>query len=150
MPETTIIKDLVELGAFAKNLLTYLSENQDKYHVIALSGDLGAGKTAFVQQLAKELGIDEVVTSPTFTIMKQYQVPQPNQFKQLFHMDAYRLDSLDEVRPLGISELMKSKTNLLCIEWAEKIEEVLPEGTIYLSFKISNEDNREVVLKLKT
>lgn len=144
MDEKTTIHNLEELGVFAKTLLQFLVTREKETEIIALAGDLGAGKTTFVQQLAKELGIGEVVTSPTFTIMKKYEITTPSKFEHLVHMDAYRIESLDEVRPLGLELLMQQPRNLFCIEWAEKITAVLPEQTIYLKFVSLDEKTREV------
>jgi tRNA threonylcarbamoyladenosine biosynthesis protein TsaE len=147
MKEITIIKNLNELDLFAKTLLEYLSENNKQKQTIAFSGDLGAGKTATVQALAKCLGINEVVTSPTFTIMKQYQIQRPDNFKQLIHIDAYRIESMEELRPLRLDNLIKTEGNLICIEWAERISNILPNDTIFLRFKSVDENTREVVFK---
>ncbi|HMO77595.1 MAG TPA: tRNA (adenosine(37)-N6)-threonylcarbamoyltransferase complex ATPase subunit type 1 TsaE [Candidatus Paceibacterota bacterium] len=149
MPPRTEIKGLAELRTFAANLLRYLSENKKSPTVIALSGNLGAGKTTLVQQLALELGIKETVTSPTFTIMKSYEVAEPELFQKLIHMDAYRIDSLDELRPLGLKSMLKEPANLFCIEWAERIAAVLPGDTIYLTLNTIDVDTREIVFSLE-
>lgn len=147
MKEITIVKNLYELESFAKTILAYLIENNKQKQTIAFSGDLGAGKTATVQALAKCLGIGEVVTSPTFTIMKQYQIKELSNFKQLIHIDAYRIESMEELRPLRLDNLIKTEGNLICIEWAERISDILPDDTIFLRFKSIDESTREVVFK---
>ena len=111
--------------------------------VIALSGDLGAGKTTFVQALARTLGIEETVTSPTFVIMKQYQTTA-ERFSELIHIDAYRIEDLDEMRVLGFDRLLEKNRAMICIEWAEKIADLLPESTTTLSFEITDEEKRRV------
>jgi tRNA threonylcarbamoyladenosine biosynthesis protein TsaE len=147
MQPRTVIKGLGEVKLFAQHLLTYLSQNQKTTQVISLTGNLGAGKTTLVQQLARELGIQETVTSPTFTIMKSYAVPQPHHFERLVHMDAYRIEDLEELRPLGLEGFLTTPGNLICIEWAERIASVLPQDTIYLTLKTIDEETREVIFE---
>ncbi len=145
MEKEIIVKNLSELSAFAKDFLTTLSNHKNEHAtVLALSGDLGAGKTTFVQTLAKELGVVEIVTSPTFTIMKGYQMSKENGFSLLIHMDAYRIESLEELRPLRFAEILADKNNLICIEWAERINTVLPQDTIHLDIKIIEEEKRKI------
>lgn len=76
--------------------------------------------------------------------MKSYVVPGQGQFQRLIHMDAYRIETLEELRPLGLEELLLTPGNLICIEWAERIASILPKDTIYLTFKTIDEDTREV------
>ena len=112
--------------------------------VLALSGDLGAGKTTFVQTLAKRLDIRETVTSPTFVIMKQYGAL--GSFEKLVHIDAYRIESVDEMPVLGFEEILEEKGTIICIEWAERIKELLPNNTMYLKFSFEN-DERTLTLE---
>lgn len=112
--------------------------------VLALHGDLGAGKTTFVQTLARYLGVDDTVTSPTFVIMKSYHTTH-ELFTQLVHIDAYRIDDIDEMRPLRFREILAAPESLVCIEWAERIETLLPEHTIHLTFS-GNEETRTIIV----
>lgn len=140
------ISNLEELGLFATDLLQLAkAQKADSAVVVSLSGDLGAGKTTLVQNIAKALGILEVVTSPTFTIMKGYQIGEGQSFGQLIHVDAYRIEDIDEVRPLGLVDLFLNPQNLICIEWAERISAILPPGTIYITI-----DNLELEKRLIT
>ncbi|MBP6924286.1 MAG: tRNA (adenosine(37)-N6)-threonylcarbamoyltransferase complex ATPase subunit type 1 TsaE [Candidatus Pacebacteria bacterium] len=111
--------------------------------VIALQGDLGAGKTTFVQALGKALGITEQITSPTFTIMKGYETTDVD-FEHLIHMDAYRIDELSELGPLRFSDILNTPQTLFCIEWAEKIAEALPAKVLHISLTIASENTRTV------
>ncbi|HMA79220.1 MAG TPA: tRNA (adenosine(37)-N6)-threonylcarbamoyltransferase complex ATPase subunit type 1 TsaE [Candidatus Paceibacterota bacterium] len=102
--------------------------------VLALHGDLGAGKTTFVQALAHALGVGEPVTSPTFVIRKDYTLS--GAWDLLVHIDAYRLDEPTELERLGFSELLSLPRTLICIEWAERVADILPPTTNHLSFTI--------------
>ena len=141
-----IIESLVDLENFAKEISgEVLTESLKKNRatIIALSGNLGAGKTTFVQFLAKELGVNEKVTSPTFTIMKGYMLHGAG-FEHLIHMDAYRIEDLNELGPLRFSEILDNKNNLLCIEWAEKIIQALPSEIIKINIEILSDGSREI------
>ncbi len=106
--------------------------------VICLRGDLGTGKTVFTKGIAQALGISEVITSPTFNIIKEYDGELP-----LYHMDVYRLDG--KVDDLGLDEYYK-KGGIVVIEWADMIEDYLPEERLDISIKAVDEDVR--VLKI--
>jgi tRNA threonylcarbamoyladenosine biosynthesis protein TsaE len=108
--------------------------------VVSLSGDLGAGKTVFVQGLAASLGVMERVTSPTFTIHQQYE----GRFT-LSHMDVYRLDSFQEVLDLGMEELMEN--SILVIEWGDAIAPLLPRRRLEVNLRTVDDGTREVTLR---
>ncbi len=128
------IPSLEALDAYTEAFIDTLSQS-DEATVVALSGDLGAGKTAFVQSIAKHLGVTEPITSPTFTIMKRYET-NSEQFPTLFHMDAYRLESEEEVAPLRLDSIFQTKGALFCIEWAERIKNSLPDNAVFLSLTV--------------
>ncbi len=107
--------------------------------VICLSGDLGSGKTVFTKGFAQALGIDEVITSPTFNIIKEYNGELP-----LYHMDVYRLDG--KVDNLGIEEYYH-KGGVVIIEWADTIEDYLPEERIDIKFKVVDDDRRILLIR---
>lgn len=117
--------------------------------VLALKGDLGAGKTTFAQGLAKELGIKEKILSPTFVIMKHFNILAFKHFNNFYHMDCYRLENAADMSGLGFEEILKNPANLAVIEWAEKIEEILPADTIWLEFEHSGGDKRKITVSLK-
>lgn len=115
--------------------------------VIALHGDLGAGKTTFVQTLGKALGVSEHITSPTFTIMKGYETTDAD-FDHLIHMDAYRLEDISELAPLRFSEILATPKTLFCIEWAERIKDALPSRVINLWLSTVDENTRSAHITL--
>ena len=108
--------------------------------VICLIGDLGSGKTVFTKGFAHALGIDENITSPTFNIIKEYTGGEAN----LYHMDLYRLNG--DVRNLGLDEYF-SKEGVVIIEWADMIEEYLPDERLEIRFKVIDEDTRVLIFK---
>ncbi len=138
--EKTIVEKVEDWGLILEQLMADLP---NKTTILALSGDLGVGKTTLVQQLAKILGIVEPITSPTFTIMKRYEIGEGN-FKTLIHMDAYRLDSEAELAPLRFEELISTPNTLFCIEWAEKIKNSLPADTVWLKLEIDKEGQHTI------
>ena len=113
--------------------------------IVALSGELGAGKTTFTQALARALGVRETVRSPTFTILQRYTVDHPN-FTTLYHLDAYRLSDPSELSPLGITELFAETNSLVVIEWPEKLGISLPAGTTYCHFTITPDEDRRIIV----
>lgn len=127
-------------------LLWYKEAGQNNL-VIALQGDLGAGKTTFTQQLAKYLEIEEVVNSPTFTIMKQYDLSHP-QFETLIHIDAYRLESDLETKPLYFEEIFKQPQVIVCVEWPEIIANILPKNAVWVKIEIGEGEVRLVTTKV--
>lgn len=130
------------VGEILQNLK---SEKSTGSTVLALHGDLGAGKTTFVQSLAKEVGVSDVVTSPTFVIMKKYST-ESSQWPNLVHIDAYRLDEIEELKVLGLEGELSDSNNLICIEWAEKVKSLLPENTINLYFSLAG-SSRKITLE---
>lgn len=115
--------------------------------VVALVGELGSGKTTFAQGFAKGLGIEERILSPTFILMRKYEVP--NFDSSFFHVDLYRLEENveDEVVNLGITDFWGKKGNIVLIEWAEKIEGILPKDAIKIKFEVLNEFDRRITVK---
>ena len=113
--------------------------------VIHLSGELGAGKTTLVKSIASSLGIVDPVQSPTFVFMREYD-SKHKKFKKLYHIDAYRFDNKDEGDILNL-ESLKSKNNLILIEWPEKMHAGVAD--VYLNIKHKTEDTRDIYIKHK-
>ncbi len=111
--------------------------------IILLSGDLGAGKTTFTKGLGRALGVKQNINSPTFVIMKIYQANKET-IKQLVHIDAYRLESGQDLQHIGATEYFQAKDTITVIEWPEKIQDILPEKVIKINIKNINENDREV------
>ena len=116
----------------------------EKAFVIGLLGDLGGGKTAFLQGFAKGLGIKEKITSPTFVIMKKFGIKNPN-FKIFCHIDCYRTKKAAEISDLGFKEIISSNRNIVAVEWADKIKKILPDDAAILKFEFINEKTRKII-----
>ena len=110
--------------------------------ILALVGDLGSGKTTFVQGLAKGLGIKKRVISPTFIIMRHYPIAH------FYHIDLYRLEKNieHEIKGLGLEEIWGKQENIVAIEWAEKIKDLLPKNTIWITFEQFDENSRKIMI----
>ena len=116
--------------------------------ILALRGDLGSGKTTFVQGLASALGIREKVQSPTFVLMKWYQPAKRfRPLRHLIHIDAYRLKNIGEARHLGLKQIFSERDAVVVIEWADRIVKLLPEKTTWIKFRHTGGNHRLVTLK---
>lgn len=115
--------------------------------VLALSGDLGAGKTTFVQGLAEGLGITDRVMSPTFLLMREHSLPKFG--GKLYHIDLYRLENNvdQEIENLGIIDYWEKPENIVVIEWAEKAKSVLPPSTTWITFENISDNERIITVK---
>jgi len=139
-----VIVSLEQLNKVAKDVLQKAYDLSDKTAtVIALEGDLGSGKTTLVQEIGHLLGVKENIISPTFVIMKKYEVSD-KVFKQLVHIDAYRLNESKELLNLGWEEILKHKTNLVIVEWPSQVPECIPDNACRLELSHSKEDTRMI------
>ena len=120
--------------------------------IISLEGDLGAGKTTLLQGLASGLGIKDIVNSPTFNILKRYNLKnklpgQSIKLKYFYHIDAYRLNNSQDLKNLGWEEMINNKNSVIAIEWAEKIKDILPPNIIQIKLKHIDEQARQIIVK---
>ncbi len=151
------LKDKIEILSRSeentKNIAKELWQKYEKFSgvrpiIFALEGPMGAGKTHFTKGLAKALGIDEEVTSPTFNLLNEYSSKLTTHNSQLVHIDSWRLQNSEEIVALGFNEILRNNNAVVSIEWAEKVVEVLrehAEDTIIIWVKISygkNENER--------
>lgn len=102
----------------------------DRATVVALSGDLGAGKTTLVKEIARILGVSDELQSPTYVIYKRYEVPNDPDWKSLIHGDMYRLESADDIKKLGWDEMVAEPGNLIVVEWPEMIGDAVPQSAV--------------------
>ena len=113
--------------------------------VISLEGDLGAGKTVVVKGIAKGLGLQEIVNSPTFVLMKVYKLPG-SKIKQLVHVDAYRLNGAHELLEIGLADYLGHRDSLVLIEWGDKVKEILPKKYTTIAIKQLSENSRGLTI----
>ncbi|RLC48964.1 MAG: tRNA (adenosine(37)-N6)-threonylcarbamoyltransferase complex ATPase subunit type 1 TsaE [Candidatus Cloacimonadota bacterium] len=109
--------------------------------IITLSGKLGTGKTCFVQMIAKQFGVNGYINSPSYTILNQYQGRYT-----IYHLDFYRLDSLEQILEIGIDEIIYGQ-GITFIEWPELIEPILPKNCVKVYFRYLDETSREIIIK---
>jgi tRNA threonylcarbamoyladenosine biosynthesis protein TsaE len=114
--------------------------------VLALSGELGAGKTAFTQALAATLGFSGAVQSPTFVIMKKHALPAGSPWHTLAHIDAYRLGSAEDLPAIGWGELVVDPGNLVVVEWPERVAAAIPAEAFPIAFAHESPTVRLVTL----
>jgi len=131
--ETNSACETIELG---KNLASQLKPGE----ILALSGQLGAGKTTLIQGIAEGLGVKDYVTSPTFILINEYQGRLP-----FYHIDLYRLEDADQIEELGLSEYFE-KGGVVVIEWAERMGDQLPESAKQIKIEVVDENKRKIWL----
>jgi tRNA threonylcarbamoyladenosine biosynthesis protein TsaE len=139
------IRGLNEMEELAKDFVNNL-DAKESATVIGLKGNLGSGKTTFSPFVAKELGVEEQITSPTFVIQKRYDISNNDKFDTLIHIDAYRLNSGEELKVLDWENTIKNPKTLVLLEWPEKVSDVL-ENIDLIEFEYINEEEREVEIK---
>lgn len=130
-----------ETGAIAEMILRGIAKGE-YYPTLALSGDLGAGKTTFTQAFAKALGIRKRILSPTFLIMKRFPIHH-RKFKNMYHIDAYRVSSAD-LEKLGVREIFNGE-NIVLIEWADRVRDILPKTTTWIKFSHGTSENERKI-----
>ena len=153
-------------GDFVEELFDLSGQNNDAT-VVGLYGELGAGKTSFTQGVAKALGIEVIITSPTFVLMKKYEIQnvggemrdtrcetredaspsylisRDSRFGHLIHIDAYRIEKSEELLHLGWKEIISDPSNLVLIEWPERVADIMPTH-IKVNFSHISEDGRKI------
>ncbi len=130
---------------------------REKTLVLGIEGDLGGGKTTFLQGFAKGLGIKEKILSPTFILMKKFQIPstkfQTNskfkipKFKNFYHIDCYRIEKPKEILDLGFKEIIADPHNIVAIEWADRIKSLIPKEAILINCQFINKTKRKITIK---
>jgi len=116
--------------------------------IIGLTGDLGSGKTTFIQGFCKGVGIKKRITSPTFVLIKNYELRIMN-YERIYHIDCYRIQKPKELFKLGLKEIVGNPQNIALIEWAEKLKKILPKkNVIWLKLKYGGKENeRKIIIK---
>jgi tRNA threonylcarbamoyladenosine biosynthesis protein TsaE len=130
-----------------EKIIQHNNSSSNKAVVVGLYGDLGSGKTTFTKKFADRIGIVDEITSPTFVVQRRYNIPNKIEnfnFVNFYHFDMYRIEAEEELSPLGWQETISEKTNLIFVEWPEKIKSALPDKIIKLKFNFIDENTREV------
>ncbi|MBZ9569530.1 tRNA (adenosine(37)-N6)-threonylcarbamoyltransferase complex ATPase subunit type 1 TsaE [Patescibacteria group bacterium] len=139
----------------------FLKTSRKRALVFGLIGDLGGGKTTFLQGFAKGLKIKEKILSPTFVIMKKFKIQHPASkrgprkwegggwvgVQYLIHIDCYRIKKPKEILNLGFKEIISDPKNIVTIEWADRIRTILPKSTILIKFNFIDKHTRKITLK---
>lgn len=153
--ETTITKTPLETKIFAKKMaekfLLSCRNSKEKALVIGLKGDLGGGKTIFVQGFAKGLRIEEKILSPTFVILRKFLITNQQSpisgFNHFYHIDCYRIQRPEELLELGFKEIVLNPENIVIIEWPNRVDRILPKEMIILRFEFIDKRTRRIVLE---
>ena len=142
---TTIEKDfgLKDVNKIARELLPFINEAR----IVTFSGPLGAGKTTLICSLAKELGIKDRVTSPTFAYLATYKLPDQ---KSVYHFDLYRFRSADEFYEAGFDEYFYLPQSKVFIEWPEIVKPILPQETLSIHLDYIEDDSKKRKISLET
>jgi len=135
-------KDLA--SRFARRLLK--SKPAEKALVVGLIGELGGGKTVFAKGFAKSLGIGKIITSPTFVLEKNYELPGKKHLR-LIHIDAYRIENPEELIGLGFKNLIRDPKNIVLVEWADKVSQILPKDCVRIKFEHAGKNKRKITIK---
>jgi tRNA threonylcarbamoyladenosine biosynthesis protein TsaE len=163
----TITESAQETQALGEKIATKLVASRKKQVarkgvVLALTGELGSGKTTFSQGLAKGLGIKKRVISPTFIVIRKYDIRytiyerrverEVLRFSSFYHVDLYRFekDVESEVKNLGIEEIWDNPENIVAIEWAEKIQRLVPKDATWVTFENLGGDERKIIFRNKS
>lgn len=136
-----ISHNLADTAKIAQNLLSNLGDK----NILALSGNLGAGKTTFVKFLAACLGVKENITSPTFVLLKVYEI-EKQRYQKFVHVDCYRLDGNEDLVDIGLQDYVSDDGNLVLIEWADKISNLPKEKVLQVKIEILGETSRKFII----
>ncbi|MDD5221040.1 MAG: tRNA (adenosine(37)-N6)-threonylcarbamoyltransferase complex ATPase subunit type 1 TsaE [Candidatus Pacebacteria bacterium] len=133
----------------AKKIAIALTEKQffKKALIIGLKGELGGGKTTFIQGFSQGLGIKEKILSPTFVIMKSFSMKKGG-FKKLYHLDVYRINGVSELKALGLKQILLDKKNIVLIEWVDMIEKAIPKDSVTITFSFISENTRKIIIEM--
>jgi tRNA threonylcarbamoyladenosine biosynthesis protein TsaE len=142
-------KNLKETSVLAKKFLYQIVSQRKRKSgatVVGLSGNLGAGKTAFIKEIGRHLKIKAPMSSPTFVIIKRYSISH-QVFENFFHLDAYRLKNVKELLRLGWEEIISNEKNLVFIDWPENVREAMPRDSFLIEIWIDEKGERNFKLE---
>ncbi|MDP3402654.1 MAG: tRNA (adenosine(37)-N6)-threonylcarbamoyltransferase complex ATPase subunit type 1 TsaE [bacterium] len=137
------IMNLTDLEEEAREFVSTLHPKQDSATLVTLSGNLGAGKTAFTQAVARTLGVTDTVTSPTFVLAKSYEL-SGTEFSKLVHIDAYRLTEGKDLKALDLAQTLKDAQTLVLLEWPEMVVDGLPQADVAITLTVRTDTERDI------
>jgi len=144
--QTITTNNAKETEKLGEELAAYITSVQKEGtvvpHIVCLYGELGAGKTVFTQGFAKGLGLPSRLVSPTFIIIRRYDLENYAQY--FYHVDLYRLQKIEDIESLGLFEIFNDKHAIVVIEWADRLGVHLPKLRVDIHFKIANDGEREI------
>lgn len=148
MQKTFQIQNISQTLDLAPEVLRLAQERaQNQAAVVALVGDLGGGKTSFVQGAARALGLKTAIVSPTFILMQSYPLAgKEYPWSTLFHLDSYRAKTAQDFIYLGLPEALRDPSHIVFIEWAERIKEIVPAWAIWMYFFWQDEKRRKIII----
>ncbi len=136
-----------ETQKFAADLAKKLiRKKSNKALILALEGELGSGKTTFINGFSKVFSIREKILSPTFVLIHKHEIAD-SQFKILYHIDAYRLNLEKDLLKLGIEKIFANPKNIVLIEWADRVKKAIPKNAIWLHFDHLEKEKRKITIK---
>jgi len=138
-----------EIPEISRKILEKILKSKSKNAtVLAFSGDLGAGKTTITKEIAKQFGVKRNIISPTFVIMKIYEVGKDSlfflKFKKFIHIDAYRFDQEDEILKIGWKDMEEDKDNFIILEWPENVKKHIDKDSHWIKLEHIDEDTRMI------
>lgn len=151
MKNQSITKSVLQTKKLAEKLAEEILKLKSgkKAIVLALEGDLGGGKTTFIQGFARGLGIKEKILSPTFVLMKHFQFNNLaiKQFNNFYHLDCYRIQEPKELLDLGFKEIFSNPQNIIAIEWADRVKKIIPKDAIFIKFNFIDKKTRKITIQ---
>lgn len=148
-----------KVGEILAKEIIKIKLKRGKALVIGLEGELGSGKTTFIQGMAKGFGIKERITSPSFVLIKRYKIRSgvaehssalTRSFASLFHIDCYRLTKPKDLIDLGFQEIVYHPHNVVVIEWAERVKKILPKDRGWIKFEYLEQNKRKMIIDFPT
>ncbi|WP_258098968.1 tRNA (adenosine(37)-N6)-threonylcarbamoyltransferase complex ATPase subunit type 1 TsaE [Marinoscillum pacificum] len=134
-----LVNDESELEQVASELVPMLSD----YEIVCFQGEMGAGKTTFIKVICDALGVQDSMSSPTFSIVNEYRNEED---EPIYHFDFYRVEKLQEAYDIGVEEYFYSG-DLCLIEWPDMIKELIPEKHLEISIKLVGDNSREITIR---
>ena len=138
---TIQIKQLDDLAKAAAAILSYAGDRR----CFLLYGEIGAGKTTLVKKITELLGVEEAANSPTFSLVNEYSYTQDGKRGQIYHIDLYRLESMEEALDIGMEEYLYEEEAFCFVEWPELIEDIVPDNCVKIKIEIKEDSSRKFI-----